>query len=123
MLESFPANILTATESYWTESHIQLCQTSTTELLYESVEIGLMVVILMVTCGELVLWGVDAILGNGQKQPLEVFYRKGVLRNLTKFTLKHLCTEKYFHVDFAKFLRKRFLQNISRRLLLSGYGI
>ena len=123
MLESFPADILTAMESYWTELHIQLCQTSTTELLYESVEIGLMVVSLMVTCSELVLRGVDAILGNGQKQPLEVFYRKGVLRNLTKFILKHLCTEKYFHVDFAKFLRKPFLQNISRRLLLSGYGI
>ena len=67
--------------------------------------IGLMMVILIAfhTYGELVLRGVGPILGNGQKQPPEVFY--------------------LFHVDFAKFLRKPFFQNISGRLLLNGYGI
>ena len=40
--------------------------------------IGLMMVILMVfyIYGELVLNGVGPILGNGQKQPPEVFYKK-----------------------------------------------
>ena len=54
--------------------------------------IGLMMVILIVfyTYGELVLRGVRPILGNGQKQPPEVFYKKGVLRNFAKFTGKHL---------------------------------
>ena len=28
---------------------------------------------------------------NQQKQPPEVFYRKGVLKNFAKFTGKHLC--------------------------------
>ena len=54
--------------------------------------IGLMMVILMVfyTYGELVLRGVRPILGNGQKQPPEVFYKKGVIRNFAKFRGKHL---------------------------------
>ena len=54
--------------------------------------IGLMTVILMVfyTYGELVYRGVGPILGNGQKQPPEVFYKKGVLGNFVKFTGKHL---------------------------------
>ena len=45
--------------------------------------IWLMMVILMVfyIYGELVHRGVGPILGNGQKQPPEVFYKKGVLRN------------------------------------------
>ena len=53
---------------------------------------GLMVVILMVfyTYNDLVLRGVGPILGNGQKQPPDVFYKKGVLRNFAKFTGKHL---------------------------------
>ena len=40
--------------------------------------IGLMVAILMVfyTCGELVVRGVGPILGDGQKQPSEVCYKK-----------------------------------------------
>ena len=50
--------------------------------------VGLMMVILMVfyTYGELVLRGVGPILGNGQKQRPEVFYKKSVLRNFVKFT-------------------------------------
>ena len=55
-------------------------------------KIGLMMVILMVfyIYGELVHRGVGPILGNGQKQPPEVFYKKGVLRNFAQFTGKHL---------------------------------
>ena len=33
----------------------------------------------------------------GQKQPPEVFYKKGVLRNFTKFTPKHLCQSLFFN--------------------------
>ena len=52
---------------------------------------GLMVVILMVfyTCGESALRAFGPISRNGQKQPPEVFYKKGVLRNFAKFTGKH----------------------------------
>ena len=32
-----------------------------------------------------------------QKQPPEVFYKKGVLRNFTKFTGKHLCQRLFFN--------------------------
>ena len=32
-----------------------------------------------------------------QKQPLEVFYKKGVLRNFTKITGKHLCQSLFFN--------------------------
>ena len=74
-----------------------------------------------------------------QKQPPEVFCKKGVLRNFAKFTGKHLCQSlfliklrpatllkkklrrKCFPVNFAKFLRTSFLQNTSRRLLLMIY--
>ena len=65
---------------------------------------------------------------------------KGVLRNLTKFTGKHLCQSLFFNkvaglrpttllkkrlrhrcfpVNFPKFLRTSFLQNTPRRLLLN----
>ena len=54
--------------------------------------IGLMMVIFMVfyTYGELVYRGVGPILGNCQKQPPVVFYKKSVRRNFAKFTGKHL---------------------------------
>ena len=66
--------------------------------------------------------------------------KKGVLRNFTKFTGKHLCQRLFFNkvvglrlatllkkslwhrcfsVNFAKFLRTPLLQNTSGRLLLS----
>ena len=32
-----------------------------------------------------------------QKQPPEVFLRKGVLRNFAKFTGKHLCQSLFFN--------------------------
>ena len=57
--------------------------------------------------------------------------QKGVLRNFTKFTRKHLCQSLFFNqvtglrlwhwcfpVKFVKFLRTPFLQNTSGRLLL-----
>ena len=47
--------------------------------------------------------------GRCQKQPLEVR-----TANLLKKRLQHKC----FPVNFAKFLRKRFLQNIFGRMLL-----
>ena len=51
-----------------------------------------------------------------QKQPQEVFYKKGVLKNFAKFRRKHLC--RCLPVNFAKFLKTPVLQNISGRLLL-----
>ena len=58
-----------------------------------------------------------------------MFYKKGVLRNITKFTEKPLCQSLFFNkvaglrhrgfpVNFVKFLRTPFLQNTSGRLLL-----
>ena len=62
-----------------------------------------------------------------QKQPPEVFCKKGVIRNfknsqentsdrILKKRLWHRC----FPMNFAKSLRTPFLQNASRRLLLIG---
>ena len=56
--------------------------------------------------------------------------RKGVLKNFTKFTGKHLCQSLFFNkvaglrhrcfpVNFVKFLTTTFLQNSSGQLLLS----
>ena len=74
-----------------------------------------------------------------QKQPPEVFYKKGVPRNFAKFTGKNPCHNTFlnkvaglrtatllkkrlwhrcFPVNFVKFLRTPFLQNTSGRLLL-----
>ena len=67
---------------------------------------------------------------------------KGVLKNFTKFTEKHLCQSlffnkaaglrpatllkkrlwhRYFPVKFVKFLRALFLQNVSGRVLVKNY--
>ena len=51
-----------------------------------------------------------------QKQPSEVFYKKGVLTNFSKFTGKHLCQGllfkrlyyRFFPVNFPKFLGPLF---------------
>ena len=32
-----------------------------------------------------------------QKQPPEVFYKKGVLKNFAKFTTKYLCQSLFFN--------------------------
>ena len=74
-----------------------------------------------------------------QKQPLEVFCKKGVLRNFTKFTGKHQCKSLIFNkvtglrpatllktrllhrcspVNFGKFLRTPILTEHLRWLLL-----
>ena len=74
-----------------------------------------------------------------QKQPLEVFYKKGVLKNFAKVPGKHLFQSfsfnkvahlrpatllkkrfwhKCFPVNFAKFSRRPFLQNTSGWQLL-----
>ena len=72
-----------------------------------------------------------------QKQPLEVFYKKVVLKNFEKFTGKHLCRpatllkkrlwQWCFPVNFANFFKNTFLQNTSGWLPLykhkcSGYS-
>ena len=60
--------------------------------------------------------------------------KKGVLRNFTKFAGKHLCLSpaillkkrlwnRCFTVNFVKFLRTPFLQNIFGSLLLDVTGI
>ena len=80
----------------------------------------------------------EVISQKGQKQPPELFYKKGVVRNFAKCTGKHLCQSHFlnkvgsrpatllkqrlchrcFPVNFAKFLRTFFLQNTSGRLRL-----
>ena len=67
------------------------------------------------------------------KQPPEVFRKKGVLKNFTIFTGKHLCWSLfgvfgvnfikkrlqhiYFPVNITKFLRTPILKNVWERLL------
>ena len=54
-----------------------------------------------------------------QKQPRELFYKKGVLKGLRPATLlKKSLWDRCFSVNFVKFLRTHFLHNTSRRLLL-----
>ena len=55
-----------------------------------------------------------------QKQPPEVFYKKGVLWNFTRFTGKHLCQSlaQVFFCEFCGISKNTFLQNTSGRLLL-----
>ena len=60
-----------------------------------------------------------------KKQPQKEFYKKGVPENFAKFKGKDLCRSlkkiptQVFPVNFEKFLRIPFLQDTSRRLLLS----
>ena len=70
-------------------------------------------------------WSVKSF-ANKQKQPLEAFYKKGVLKNFAKFTGKYLCQSLFFNkvatlspVNFAKFITAPFSQNTSVRLLLN----
>ena len=77
---------------------------------------------------------------NEQEQPLEVFYKKEVLKNFVKFIAKHLCQSLFFTkvaglraatllkkrlwhrcfpVNSAKFVRTPFLQNTSGQTLLN----
>ena len=46
---------------------------------------------------KIVFWKMNPTFNDeGQKQPLEVFYRKGVLKNFAKFTGKHLFRSLFF---------------------------
>ena len=71
-------------------------------------------------------WGSHKImkLWNYRSSRPEVFCKKGVPRNLAKFTVKHLCQSLFFNkkrlchrcfpcVNFAKFPRALFLQSTS----------
>ena len=81
-----------------------------------------------------------ANLSNKQKQTPEVFLKKGILKNFTKLTGKHLCQSHFlnmgasrrpatllkkrlwhgcFSVNFAKFLRAPILQSTSGWLVLN----
>ena len=56
-----------------------------------------------------------------QKQPLEVLYKKAVLKNFRIFTgrtEKHLCWSLALIQNIVKFLRASILKNICERLLL-----
>ena len=64
-----------------------------------------------------------------QKQPPNLFYKKGILKNFAKLTGKHLYQSlqlklkkglwhRCFPVNFAKFLRTPILKNICKWLLL-----
>ena len=54
-----------------------------------------------------------------RKQPPEMLYKNGVLKNFTKFTKTHLSfLHRYFPVNFVKFLRTHFSRNTSGRLWL-----
>ena len=56
------------------------------------------------------------MVANVQKQPPELFYKKGVLKNWTKFIGKHLCQSLFFKkncrpkplVDCFQMLQKLF---------------
>ena len=52
----------------------------------------------------------------GQKQPLEVFYKKAVLKNFTKFTVKHLYgspnLDKVTGLRPATLLKKKLRQSV-----------
>ena len=76
----------------------------------------------------IIIVGVD-----NQKQPAEVFYKKGVLKDSSKFTGKYLYQSLFFNkvaglwlwhrclrVIFARFLRKPLLQNTSGWLFLDN---
>ena len=62
------------------------------------------------------------------QRPPEVFYKKGIVTNFSKFTRKHLCQEeacvlkrhycRFFPVNFPKFVGTLFLQNTFGQLLL-----
>ena len=53
-----------------------------------------------------------------QKQSPEVFYKKGVLRNFTKFTGKHLCQSLFFNKvaglrpEACNFIKKETLAQV-----------
>ena len=75
----------------------------------------------------LLMDGINLILKCDKSSRPGVFGKKGVLRNFTKFTGKHLCQILYFNkvaglrripVNFAKFLKTPFLIEHHRWLLV-----
>ena len=68
----------------------------------------------------------------GQKQPLEVFYRKGVLKNFAKFTGKHLFRSLFFDKfaglkptqvcswEFGEIFKNIFFFTVHLRMTLSA---
>ena len=69
-----------------------------------------MMVILMVfyIYGELVLSGVGPILGNGQKQPLEVFCKKKVFLEIAQSSQENTCNREAFSYGFCEISEKTF---------------
>ena len=57
----------------------------------------------------------------GEKQPPEVFYKKGDLKNFARFIRKHLCRSFFFNkvVD----LRPQFLQDLYCEILRRAFLI
>ena len=54
-----------------------------------------------------------------QMQLLEVFYKKGVLKNFPKFAGKHLCWSFFFNkVEFCETFKNTFFIERTRALLL-----
>ena len=52
-----------------------------------------------------------------QKQPPEVFYKKGALKNLSKFTRKHLYQSLFFNkvAETCNFIKKEALAQVFSR--------
>ena len=67
-----------------------------------------------------------SVIQRRQKQPSEVFYKKVVLTNFSKFTGKHLCQSlffkrlyyRFFPVNFPKYAGPLYLQNTFGRMRL-----
>ena len=51
----------------------------------------------------------------------EVFYKNGVLRNLTKFTRKHLCQSPFFNKAAGLIKRSYFMHLAFNRLMFFTY--
>ena len=61
-----------------------------------------------------------------QKQPLDVFCKKAVLKNVAAFTGKHSCwsfKHRCFPVNIAMFLREPILKNISETVKFGCWRI
>ena len=65
---------------------------------------------------DILFWPISVhVTSVGQKQPPEVFCKKGVLKNFAKFTGKHLCQSLFFNkVDLqaCNFIKKETLAQV-----------
>ena len=57
--------------------------------------------------------GLKVILKNLQKQPPEVFYKKGAPRNFAKFTGKHLCQSLFFNEVAGRRPQAKLMQGLN----------